>query len=83
MHRQFDMWGSHDVAHRLQQAVQTGLLCQDTDESGGADAAERGQLPENIGYQRNGAADNEHPAQFTDIAAHVVNNAGHAAVEAK
>lgn len=46
-------------------------------------AAQRHQLPENIGDQRDRAADNKDAAQLADIAVHIADDARHAAVEAK
>ncbi|MNN78664.1 hypothetical protein D3C81_1952380 [compost metagenome] len=40
-------------------------------------------MPEDIGDERDRAADNEHAAQFTNIAIHIADDTRHAAVEAE
>ena len=83
MDRQLNVRRCHHFTDGLQQAIEPGILRQQRGKRRRVNAAQRRQLPENIGDQRNKASDDKYPAQLANIAAQVAHNTGYAAVKTK
>ena len=81
MHCQFNVRRRHDFAQCFQQSVQAGILRQQRGKRRGVNTAERRQLPENIGDQRDKATDDKDPTQLTNIAVKIADDARHATVK--
>ena len=72
MYRQFNVRRGNHFADSFQQAIKPGIFCQQRGKNGRVNAAERRQLPENIGDQRNKAPDDKYPAQLANIPAQII-----------